>query len=260
MKKMNLRPKANDVLIATLVCLVSTLISSVSQAAVDEPPAVEDYRENNGLVERHYPIEVTASYKERREASAFMVSFDYENVILDRYVSVVDFVTYYQEMFGESEFPVYNINLSYKYNFSLGSLTGNFGMGYGSISDNSTGVAHALTLTKYSLSASYIMDMLFDEPYAAPYLTAGVMRLGLEEKADATTATGNIDVLTHFQVGVLIQLNWMDPSVSKKNINDYGLQNTYLDVFVSKYEPSSDVMDPDTSTDLSIGAGLRLEF
>lgn len=246
---------------ATLVYAVWTLIACPSMAeTINEGAIVEDYRNSESLVEKHFPIEITASYKERREESAFMFSLNYENVMLDRYVSRLDSTVLYQDMFGESEFPVYNLDLSYKYNVFLGSFTGNVGIGYGSIVDDTTGVSYSLSLLKYNISASYIMDMLFDEPYAAPYVAAGVMRLKVEEKADAAAVTRSMGALAYYQAGVLIQLNWMDPSVSRKNITDYGLQNTYLDVFVSKYEPSSSLDDPDTSTDYSLGAGLRLEF
>jgi hypothetical protein len=259
MKKMNLRLMPYEVLMATLVCLTTTLIASRGVAAAEDP-AVADYRTTNELVEFHYPIEVNTPYRERRETSGFMFSLGYENILLDRYVSIVDFTTFYQEMFGESEFPVYEINLSYKANFSIGALTANFGLGYGSISDDALGVVRSLTLTKYSVSGSYIMDAIFEEPYVAPYLTAGMMRIGLEEKMADTTEVGNIDMLYFYQAGLLFQLNWLDSTISKKNIIDYGLENTYLDVFVVKFEPSSDVNDPDTSTDFSIGAGIRLEF
>jgi hypothetical protein len=256
---MNLRLKAYDLKMLTLVCLITTLIANHA-AAAEEEPGVADYRTGNDLVELHYPVEVNSPYRERRETTGFMFSLGYENVLLDRYVSIVDFTTFYQDMFGITEFPVYEINLSYKYNISIGALTANLGYGYGSISDDASGVARSLVLSKLSVSGSYIMDTLFEEPYVAPYVTAGIMKLGLEEKAADKSEKGNIDMLYFYQAGILFQLNWLDTTVSKKNIIDYGLENTYLDVFVSKYEPSTDINDPDTSTNYSIGAGIRLEF
>lgn len=259
MKKMNLRLKAYDLLMVTLVCLLNTAI--VKQAlAVEVEPVVSDYRTENDLVELHSPLEIHASYRDRRENSGFMFSVGYENVILDRYISIIDFNTFYQDMFGETEFPVFGINLGYKYNFSLGALTADIGLGSGYISDDGSGLVRSLTLTKQSVSGTYIMDALFEEPYVAPYATIGIMRIGLQEEAGEHVEKGNIDMLYFYQAGFLFQLNWLDATVSKKNILDYGLENTYLDVFISKYEPSPDLNDPDTSTDYSIGAGIRLEF
>lgn len=260
MNKMNLRLRAYDLLLRTLVCLSMTLILSHAVAAEEPIEAVEDYRVANDLVELHVPIEIDAPYRERRNTHGFMFSLNYENVMLDRYVSVIDLTKFYQDMFGESEFPVYNLNLSYKYNFALGALTANVGLGYGEIHDDGSGVERSLSLTKYTASGSYIMDAVFDEPYAAPYGTFGVMKLSLEEK-DATKAVkGSIDMLYYMQAGVLFQLNWLEDSVSRKSLVESGLENTYLDVFVAKYEPSDNVDDPDTSTDYIFGAGLRLEY
>jgi hypothetical protein len=259
MNKMNLRLKENYLLIATLVCLTTTLIASRASADGEET-AVVDYRAANDLVELHYPAEYNTPYRARRDKSGLMFSLGYDNVLLDRYISIIDFTTFYQDMFGETEFPVYQANLSYKYNFSLGALTANIGVGYGSISDDGSGVVRSMTLTKYIASGSYIMDALFEEPYVAPYVTAGIMSLNLEEEVAETTGSGRIDMLYFYQAGLLFQLNWLDTTVSKKNIIDYGLENTYLDIYVSKYEPSSDANDPDTSTDYSMGAGIRLEF
>jgi hypothetical protein len=259
MKKMNLRLKAYDLLITTLVCLVTTLIVSTAVAAEEEPAAVEDYRNTGDLVELHYPIDVQAHYKQRRETHGFMFDVTYENVMLDRYVSIVDFTTFYQEMFGDSEFPVVNLGFSYKYNFVLGSFLATFGYGMGSIADDASGVKRSLELKKMSGSVTYIMDNMFDEPYVAPYATLGLMNLGISESAADTTYSHAVNAM-FYQAGLLLQLDWLDPSYSKRSIREYGLQNTYLDLFMSKYEPSSDATDPDTSTDFAFGAGIRMEF
>lgn len=257
---MNLRLKAYDLLIATLVGLFTTLIvSTTAVAAVAETDMVEDYRGTGDLVELHYPIEVTAPYKQRREDHGFMFALGYENVMLNKYVSIIDFTTAYQHMFGETEFAVANIDLSYKYNFALGSLTATGGFGYGAISDNASGTERKLALTKLRASVSYIADNIFDEPYVAPYITGGMMNLGIEEKAGDAAEKHAVDTM-FFQAGLLFQLDWLDPSYSKRTISDLGLQNTYLDVFVMQYAKSSDAVDPNTSTDYSYGAGIRMEF
>lgn len=259
MKKMNLRLKAYDLMAKTLVCLVTTLIVSHAMAALDDSDPVEDYRMSHGLVELHTPVEIMAPYRDHRATNGFMFSAGYENVMLDRYVSIIDFTTFYQEMFGETEFPLMNVDLSYKYNFTLGSLTANVGYGYGSIKDDASGVARTLTLTKIRGSVSYIADTIFPEPYVAPYGTIGMMNLGIDEQAGDTSAKHAVDVM-FYQVGFLFQLNWLDPDYSRKTITDYSLENTYLDVFMTKYEKSSNAVDPDTSTDFTYGAGIRLEF
>lgn len=260
MNKMNLCLGLHDLFVKTLVCFAMTLILSHAFAAEGTQEEVEDYRMSQGLVELHTPVEVEAPYRDRRNTHGFMVSLNYENVMLDRYVSVIDGTTFYQDMFGESEFPLYNLNFSYKFNFSLGSLATNFGVGYGSVEDETGGIYNSLSLTKYSASASYLMDALFEEPYAVPYGTFGVMRLSLDEKNATESVTGNIDMLYFMQAGVLLQLNWLEENLARESLVDYGLENTYLDIFVAKYEASPDVNDPDTSTDYMLGVGIRMEY
>lgn len=278
---MNLRLKANDLILKTLVGISLTLIVSHAQGQdefdfelpTSPPPAaepelhaatdsdlIEDHRDTNDLVELHVPLDYDSPYKQRRGTHGFMFGLNYTNIMFDKYVSVLDNTTFYQELFGETEFPLVEVNLSYKYNFALGALTANLGMGQGSITDNPQGLEEKISVTKYGASASLILDNVFDEPYVAPYGTFGVMRLALNEQSGENSFSGNIDMLFQYQFGVLIQLDWLDSTFSKTARGDYGLENTYLDVFISKYEPSSDENDPDTSTDYSYGAGLRLEF
>jgi hypothetical protein len=261
MNNMNLRLKAYDLILKTLVCFSMTLILSHAHAAVEDTDLVEDYRPSEDhLVELHVPIEVDAPYKDRRTTHGFMFSLGYENVMLDRYVSILDDATFYQDMFGESEFPVANLSLSYKYNFVLGSLMANIGVGYGQIAEDVSGVDRALTLTKQIVSATYVMDNMLEEPYVAPYVSVGFMNIQVEERATTTTEKKGLPMLMHMQAGVLLQLNWLDESVARKSLVDSGLENTYLDLSVSKYEPSSKSTDPDTSTDYTYGAGIRLEY
>lgn len=263
--KMNLRLRAYDLVLKTLVCLSTTLIVSYSHAAVfantgdRAEELVEDYS-NTGLVELHTPVVVDAPYRERRNTHGFLFGLYYENVMLDRYASIIDGTTLYQDMFGESEFPLYNLELSYKYNFKLGAITASLGAGYGEIESDGSGILRSLKMTKYQASVGYIMDTLFEEPYGAPYVSIGVMRVGIDEDDSTQTVGHDIDMLMHYQIGVMFQLNWLDSAVARHSLVDYGLQNTYLDVFVSQYSASESLDDPDTSTDYTIGAGLRLEY
>jgi len=260
MNNMNLRLKAYDLILKTLVCLSMTLILSHAHAAEETEDLVEDYRTEDHLVELHLPIEIDAPYRERRDTHGFMFNLGYENVMLDRYFSIHDGTTLYEDMFGESEFPVVSLNLSYKLNFALGSLLASAGIGYGEIAEDVSGVDRSLTLTKQAVSATYIMDTLFEEPYAAPYASIGMMNLSVEERATTTIKKETLVNLMHMQAGVLIQLNWLDEAVARRSLIDSGLENTYLDLSVSKYEPTTDLSKPDTSTDYTYGAGIRLEY
>jgi hypothetical protein len=261
MNKMNLRLRPNDLLLKTLVCMLTTLIVTSAAIAAEDTDVVEDLRQPlSDIVELHYPVEVNAPYKLRRNTNGFMFGLTYENLQMNNYVSIADFTTTYADMFGDTEIPMYGVQLSYKYNFALGALTANAGLGYATYTSPDSGTMRTLSLTKYTLSASYIMDVLFNEPYAAPYITVGATQWGIDEKAADVEYKTGIELAYYYTVGVLVQLNWLDDVVSRKALMDYGLQNTYIDLFVTQYMSSNDPEDPDTSTDYTLGAGLRLEF
>jgi len=265
MKKMNLRLKAIDLVLKTLVCTTATLILSAAHAATDDSgkggDIVEDYRKPvSDIVELHYPIEPDKPYKQRRNTNGFMLSIGYENVLFNQYLSAIDFTTPYSDMFGSSEIQVYKVEANYKFNFSLGSLMAGMGLGYGTLSSVGSGTMHSIEISKYSASLSYVMDALANEPYVAPYVTAGLMQLDLKETSETDSQSGSIQMAMFYQAGLLVQLNWLDDAVSRKALMDYGLQNTYADLFISHYEPSSSPDDPNTGTGWNLGAGLRLEF
>jgi hypothetical protein len=176
------------------------------------------------------------------------------------YVSIIDFATLYYDMFGVTEIPLYNLQLSYKYNFFLGGVSLNTGIGYGTLTSKVSGSIRTIELTKYMLSASYIVDSLFDEPYVAPYVTFGMNQFGITEKNGEESFSTGIEAAYFYTVGALIQLNWLDQAAATRALMEYGLENSYLDVFVTQFQPSLDPLDPNTETEYTLGAGMRLEF
>ena len=258
---MNLRPRAYSLKLKTLVAIATTMIAAQALGAVDEEAVIEDYREPlSDIVEMHIPIEVNQPYRNHRQDHGFMFGLNYENTQMFNYVSIVDFVTPFSEMFGDIEIPIYNMSLGYKYNFILGSLAANLGLGYGTYTSSDSGILRSLTFMKYSASASYIADTLFSEPYVAPYVTVGVNQFDITESAAEQEFSHGIQAAYFFTAGALFQLNWLDDEVARKSLVDYGLENTYLDVFVTQFQPSVDPEDPNTETEYTFGAGLRLEF
>ncbi|MBK9324646.1 MAG: hypothetical protein IPM97_17160 [Bdellovibrionaceae bacterium] len=252
---MNLRLKAYDLKLKTLVAMTTTLIVLTANAAV------EDYREQtNDIVEQHVPIEVDRPYREHRRNHGILFGLNYENTQMYNYVSIADFTTPFADMFGDIEIPIYNLYLSYKYNFLLGALTANLGGGYGTYTSSDSGILRTLSFAKYSASASYIADTIFKEPFVAPYVTFGANQFDITEGAGEEAYSAGVQLAYFYTAGLLIQLNWLDEAVSKKSLVDYGLENTYLDVFVSQFQPSIDPDDPNTETEYTFGAGMRLEF
>jgi hypothetical protein len=289
---MNLRLKPYASYLKTFVCFAATFIvaamaipsrafaqaetdattaapSEVSAATADD--TVEDLRdEAPGLVEIHYPADPNIPYRERRETSAFMFGLNYENFYPSKYTSIIDANNTYQDLFGESEIPMISFDLSYKYNFSLGALVLGGGIGIGRLFQNEQTTRNTLEFSKYNVFVGYIMDSLFKEPYVAPYFNVGTTKFSIKETADVLNAdgttqsgssqSGNTQTGFFYKAGFLMQLNWIEPDTSRSSIVESGIQNTYLDLFITKYTTSIAKDDPDVETNVNYGAGLRVEF
>jgi hypothetical protein len=240
------------------------------EAFATETALVEDYREDtSNLVELHYPVDADVPYKQRRLTSAFTMGFSYENFYPNKYTSIINLTDSYNDMFGNSEIPMLNMDIGYKYNFSLGSLIAGVGIGIGRLTDSHKQIYSQLEFTKTMAYAGYVMDSIFNEPYVAPYFMGGTTLFSIKESVADETPTGNVNTVTEsgstntgffYKVGALIQLNWIEDDVFRKGLIDYGLQNTYLDVFVTQYTTSISEDDPDIETGINFGAGLRVEF
>lgn len=233
---------------------------ATEQAAVDEEELVEDHRDHSGLVEMHYPIDADVPYKERRDDFAFTFGVTYENFYPKNYSSIVDAADFYEDMFGEAEIPMFSADLGLKYNFFLGALTAGVGGGYGTISEERGDVYRDVAFTKASAYLGYTMDSVFDEPYVAPYILGGTTLFSIEETAGTETGSGTTDTCFFYKAGALVQLDWIEDSSSRVGLMEHGLENTYLDLFVTQYSTSANSDDTDTETQLNFGAGLKLEF
>ena len=111
-------------------------------------------------------------------------------------------------------------------------------------------------------SAKFIADVLFPEPYVAPYVGITAARLSFKEhdKTNKLDTSEETDICYNYTVGLLIQLDWIDYQAAKEATLDYGLQNTFLDIYMTQYAKTGNEADPNTETDMLWGAGLRMEF
>lgn len=208
------------------------------------------------LVELELRQDVLAPYKERRSNHGFQMNISYETVEFLNYKSFLDGVSY-KDMYGDSTTNIISLSAEYKYNFILGavSLGGIFGMG--GVSGPSD---RSLDLTKYGLRFKYTMDNLFLEPYVAPYFGLDLWQMSYEEKLGSDSYTGSTQTSYNYSVGMLIQLNWIDKSTATNATYEYGLENTYVDLFVTKYSAPQAEDDPDLGSDFAVGAGILFEF
>ncbi len=207
------------------------------------------------------PFKEYKPYRERRTTHGFMFNINAENLYFQDYASIVD-QKLYEELFGQEDLTLVQVQLDYKLNFFLGSLVTGIGYGQGTLVDDRIGEERELTIDKKSIRAQILLDNLMKEPFFVPYVGFNYWQFGLTEKNNTLGTTNSYDTGngTSMTAGFLIQLNWMDPETAKTAYMGEGLENTYLDVFWTQYQNTDNELDPAFENDFNFGVGLRMEF
>lgn len=234
------------------------LISSSAFAAIDDENYEDsDNGSNDGLVEVHYDAEALAPYRERRGNWAGVFGASVEQVLPENFISNIDGSTY-GDLYGEKPVSMIQITAGLQYNMSLGSIGAGLSYGTGSVTDSTD----SFGLKKLALNFTYTMDALFSDPYVAPYVSGEILKWDIHDEGATQSRDESTSMSTGYKLGVLILMDWLDPDSALRAMNSSGLENTYLDLFVSQYNTSNseDASEADMKTGLNYGAGLRLEF
>lgn len=200
-------------------------------------------------------------YKERRSRHGWIFSVNGDNLYFPDYISALDGRSY-DEIFGQTDLTLVQLEIGYKYNFVLGAIGLSIAQGLGSIQDDRLGEVRELEISKTSGSATLYLDNITSEPYLVPYVSGTLWRFDLFEEAQTSAVdySASTDIGFAYSLGLLFQLNWMDKDSARKAYEDYGLQNTYLDVFFTQHTATADESDPNFESDFNWGIGLKLEF
>ena len=243
----------------TKVCIwaLATLLGPGMAFAQDDEVEVND---PNALVEVHLNRDILAPYKERRQKHGIYFGIQYEPLILKNYVSTLQSGVKYGGLFGDDAISLIHANMNYKYNFDLGSLAIGADVGTGEVQGSRSGTATTLSVTKYGLNLQYTMDNIWPEPYVAPYVGINIWQMDISEKNPTTSFSAATQIGYNYMIGVLIQLDWLDRDTAKESTFSTGLENTFIDLYITQYAKTESASDPNTETDLGYGAGLRLEF
>lgn len=208
------------------------------------------------LVQVEIRQDVLAPYKERRSRHGFQFDVSYEPIEFKQYRSFIDGFTY-TDMFGETTTNLISLSAEYKFNFALGGISLGALYGMGQVTGPSD---RSLDLTKYGAKLKYTMDNVFSEPYVAPYVAVDLLQMSYNEKFGTDSFSGTTQMSYSYSLGLLLQLNWIDKDTARNATYEYGLENTYIDVYMTKYNESQAEDDPNLSSDFSFGAGLVFEF
>ncbi|QDK39553.1 hypothetical protein [Bdellovibrio sp. NC01] len=227
--------------------LITFVCGSFSIAATNE---------DQSLVEVRIAQDVLAPYRERRGTHGFMFGVDYEGLVLKNFFSAIDGATY-SDSYGSDAIPFIHLSLDYKYNFSLGSFALGADFGSGSIKGNAD---HSLDVTKYGAGLKFIADAILPEPYVAPYIGINAWQMATKDSNGTDSKSETTGIGYNYTVGLLLQLDWIDYETAKQATFNYGLQNTYIDVYATQYAKTGDEADVNTETDFLFGAGIKFEF
>lgn len=194
-------------------------------------------------------------YKERRAETGALVSINFEKIDLPKYISTLD-NSLFSEKYGD--LSLIGLQVQKKYNWSPVSMA--LGLGYTTGSAQGANEA-IMEVTKYEINARAIIDGWFQEPRYAPFIFVEGWQMQISEKDSTTSFSGEIEGIGfHYGAGMSIQLNRIDPHASTDAFQEWGMENTYLDVYVSaNIAPTNDAA-PDVSSELAVGFGLTLEF
>ena len=214
------------------------------------------------LIEIEYAPELMLPYRDRRPDWGSIFGFRYENFLPTGYVSPVDNRSY-GVIFGKSPVAMFGLTGGVKSNLGIGALTAELSYSQGSVSAalqeaDGTVFIIGLNLKKIGLHFGVWFDMIWPEPYVVPYVQADVFQINYEEADGTNQISGQSGVSLGYSAGLLIQLNWLDTDSALKALVSSGMNNAYLDFFVSQAFASG--KEPHFSSGLNLGVGMKLEF
>lgn len=244
----------------TKVCIWAFVSLLGPGLAWAQDETVEEYNDPNALVEVHIQQDILAPYQIRREKHGVYFGVQYEPLVLKNYASTLQSGVKYSGLFGDQAISLIRANMNYKYNFSLGSLALGADVGSGEVQSSKSGNSTTLSVLKYGINMQFTADNILPEPYAAPYFGLNIWKMDLSEKNSTDSYSGVTQIGYNYMLGVLVQLDWLDQETAKQSTFNTGLENTFLDLYITQYAKTQSNEDPNTETDLGYGAGIRLEF
>lgn len=164
------------------------------------------------------------------------------------------------DIYGNAQTPLIEFQYTLKRNLSLGSLGAELGVGYYKNSSTDVDINSELSLYQLRIGAIFVADMLFKEPWVAPYASAGAYVMQFKEALGSTSYNGITQVAPYVNIGVQAGLDWIDRIGATRSYMDSGIQATHVFAEARKYFLSGDAADPDFETSFQFGGGVRVEF
>ncbi len=166
----------------------------------------------------------------------------------------------FKDIYASADMPLIELQVSFKRNFTLGSMGAEIGVGIYQNNSDSNLIESDIELIPIRLGANFSFDNLAFEPFVVPYAMAGAYVVMYEENSSALSFGGNTEVAGYYGLGASFQLNWVDREAARISYLESGIENTFIYLEARKFIASGAAQDPDFSTGFDWGAGVRLEF
>lgn len=237
------------------------------------PVVLESESTENVSVEQ--TVDVSLPYKQRRTKHGVLFGVSSEKYYPYDYFSQYRDVPI-EEIIGTSRIPLIGAELGYKRNIALGSVSILAGYAAGSFTGSVNALDRKLEVSRFSLAAGFALDNLMNEPYIVPYIQGGLHNITITESTSDLSKdakrTASSGLSYNYRLGLLFQLDWieksMDPTTHREGLLASGLENSFIDVFAADHTSTSGHYDssptstgnPDLSSNLELGVGLKFEF
>lgn len=213
-------------------------------------------------VEITYPVDVFTPYQSRRPTHGIGFSIGWQRFNPNNMESLLDEDMYFNDTYTTPVSLIF-VEVGYKWNFPLGSISLLPGYAYGSTSTDVDEVSRTLTVTKYYGKGVFALDNLMSEPLVVPFVSGGIYKMQLTEKESVASEFGgtiNTGFGFEYSFGLMFQLNWLESDLARRSLVESGLQNTFVEVSLNSTAKTQDAADPNLGSSMNLGAAIRLEF
>ena len=248
---------------------IGVLFFGASHARAEQTPEAAAPADNE--IEVEYSPNADLPYRERRQAWAFIWGFNLVTMYPNKMMTNTDTSANpgqikFADRFYNQNLYLYQLEALAKVNFSLGSIAAGILIGAGDLSLPESGSAigktgGSLRLIKGGGSAYLFLDSIFSEPYVVPYVGAHMAQMTYRDVyiKDSIERSGTNGFSAAIQAGFLFQLNALDRATAFKARKSFGIENTFIDLFVLQHSSNPNSGQPNLTTNFDYGFGFRVE-
>lgn len=253
-----------------LVVVLCYSIFTYAQETEEQVYSTEAQQEGQVTVEKQEDF--TLSYKQRRSKHGALFSVTAEKFYPIDYRSLYN-DSYIEDIIGGDTIDLVGIELGYKHNIGPLSFAVLGSISQGAIAGAVSAQPRDISVSKFGVSGNIALDALFQEPWVVPYFQVGAHQFNVTESDATTSQSATTNISFNYRYGIMFQLDWIENSFDKTakedRLRSSGLENTYLDIYISEYLASSDAIDPTSPisdgdpnmlSSGELGIGLKMEF